>query len=294
MNFPLLFVIPFVLVSNFLSGQILSESDIKDVAEKLNHELKGFDSGNGVSVKGCFAFGRTLIYHFDVPENWLAPDNLKEDLISNLKTSGASKSYFLNDIDVDYLYFKGNSLAKKISIKSTELSIYSTNLGEYVSIKDHPKAKGVDLKIKVPIGWEVQEGDRPNVVKKFVKDGNTYQIIIRENMTFFSRNQCKDLFQDEDFVNKYVEETISSLKDAELLEKSIVTIDTYPAIHSIAKGKVERAGLTIPIVMDSWTIFYEDKFVFLGGSGLDNAEFRMLDQLYLLMTNSVIFPDQYK
>ena len=69
-------------------------------------------------------------------------------------------------------------------------------LGEYVSIKNHPKSKGVDLKLRAPIGWELKEGDRPNIVKKFTKDGSTYLILIKENMTFFSRKMSREVLED--------------------------------------------------------------------------------------------------
>ena len=34
------------------------------------------------------------------------------------------------------------------------------------SIKDHPKAKGINLKLRVPVGWEIEEAQGPNIVKK--------------------------------------------------------------------------------------------------------------------------------
>ena len=79
-------------------------------------------------------------------------------------------------------------------------------LGEYISIKDHPKAKGVNMKLKAPIGWEISEGDRPNVVKKFVKDGNSFIVLVKDNVTFFSRKEIKELFKDDKFTNEFIQE----------------------------------------------------------------------------------------
>jgi hypothetical protein len=36
--------------------------------------------------------------------------------------------------------------------------------------KDHPKAKGVDFQIRHPVSWRAAEGDRPNVIQKFVSE----------------------------------------------------------------------------------------------------------------------------
>lgn len=289
-------IFAFIILSLFsitLCGQTFSESDIKKLANQVNEQLRGLDIGNGITARGCLSIGRTLIYQYDVPSYWEPPVNIKEEVIANLKTAGAAKNYFLHDIDVDFYYYKGNSLVEKVSIKSNEFSTYNFELGEYLSIKDHPKSKDVNLKLKVPIGWEVEEGDRPNIVKKFTKDGNTYLILIKENMTFFSRNETRDLLSDESFVTEFVQETSSTMKNSEILEKSIITIDTYPTLQFKVSGKMERSGITIPMIMKCWVVFYEDKIVFLQSMGINNAEFKALEQLYFLITNSVIFPDQY-
>lgn len=286
----------FIVLSLFsitLFGQTLTESDIKKIANQVNKQLRGSDIGNGITARGCLSIGRTLIYQYDVPSYWEPQFNIKEEVIANLKISGAAKIYFLNDIDVDVYYYKGNSLVNKVSVKSNELSIFNFELGEYISIKDHVKSKDVNLKLKVPQGWEVKEGERPNIVKKFTKDGNTYLISIKDNITFFSRNESKELLSDESFVNEFVEESSSFMKNSEVIDKSVVTIDTYPSVTFKSRGKMESSGITIPMIMRCWFVFYEDKVVFLQSMGIDNAEFRALEQLYFLITNSVIFPDQY-
>lgn len=291
MRFFILHIFCFLSLTVF--SQTFSESDIKKLAEQVNKQIKGVDIGNGITAKGCLSIGRTLIYQYEVPGYWEAPNNIKEEIISNLKTAGAAKTYFLNNIDVDFYYYKGNSLAKKVSVKSNEFSTFNIELGEYVSIKDHPKAKEVNLKLKVPVGWDVKEGDRPNIVKKFTNEGNTYLILIKENVTFFSRKQIREALQEDNFVKEFVTEASSFLKNPQVIDQSVVTIDTYPTVQFKVKGKMERSGLTFPIIMKCWVVFYEDKIIFLQAMGIDNSEFRALELLYTLITNSVIFPEQY-
>ena len=276
-----------------LVGQTFSESDIKKLANQVNEQYRGLDIGNGITARGCLSIGRTLIYQYDVPSYWEPPINIKEEVIANFKTIGAAKTYFLYDIDVDFYYYKGNSLVKKVSVKSNEFSTFNYELGEYLSIKDHVKSKDVNLKLKVPQDWEVKEGDRPNIVKKFTKDENTYLILIKDNMTFFSRSESKELLSDEGFVNELVSSYSYSMKNSEVIDKSVVTIGTYPSVTFKIRGKMEMSGITIPIIMRCWVVFYEDKIVLLQSMGSDKAEFRALEQLYFLITNSVIFPDQY-
>jgi hypothetical protein len=274
-------------------SQTLSDNDIKNLSKKINNEVKGTDVGNGITARGCTAIGRTLIYQYDVPSYWEAPENAKEDLIANFKTIGTAKVFFLNNVNADFYYFKDNRILKKISIKSNEFSTYNFKLGDYISTKDHPKAKDVNLKLKVPIGWEILEADRPNIVKKFVKENNSYMILIKDYLTFLSRKEAKEMLLDTEFTDELINEAISFLKNPQILNQNIVTVDKYPTIEFTVKGEAERLGYKFGMTMKFWFIFYEDKMVSLQGGGLDNAEFKVLESLYTSITNSVIFPEQY-
>jgi hypothetical protein len=289
-----------LLITLFLScffsiaiGQTISENEIKELAVSINQKLKGTDVGNGITARGCIAIGRTLVYQYDVPGNWEAPENAKEDLIANFKTIGTAKTFFLQNVNVDFYYFKNNKIAKKISINSSEFSTYNFKLGDYISIKDHQKAKDVNLKLKVPIDWEILEADRPNIVKKFVNGNNSYMILIKDYMTFLSRNEAKEMLSDREFTDELINEAISFLKKPQILNQNIVTVDKYPTIEFTVKGEAERLGYKFGMVMKFWFIFYEDKMVSLQGGGLDNAEFKVLESLYTSITNSVVFPEQY-
>ena len=62
----------------------ISESDIKKLAQEINNELKGMSFENGIVARGCIAFRRTIVYQYEVPDNWYPAQNMKEDLIANL------------------------------------------------------------------------------------------------------------------------------------------------------------------------------------------------------------------
>lgn len=289
----LLLLFFFLSTSFTLLAQKISEKKIREIAIEANKKIRGLEIEEGITALGCYSIGRTLIYKYEVSNNWLPVTNIKKKLISNFKTAGQAKTYFLNDIDVSFYYYRESELLKKIDIKSNEFSPFNYELGEYISLHDHPKSKGVNIKLKVPIGWDIEEGDRPNIVKKFVKDGNAYMVQIRENVTFFSRNEIKELFEEDDFVKGFLDESISYLNKPELLDKSIISIENYPTIYFKAKGSIKRSGLNIPMIMKCWYIFYEDKLVFLQAVGSNTNEFNALENLYFRITNSLIFPDQY-
>lgn len=274
-------------------SQSFTENDIKELAGTINQKVKGIDVGNGIIVRGCIAVGRTLVYQYDVPKNWEAQENLKEDLIANFKTIGTAKNLFLQKINVVLYYFKGNRIAKKVSINSIEFSTFNFKLGEYISIKDHSKAKDVNLKLKVPIGWEISEADRPNIVKKFVNGNNSYMILIKDYMSFLSRKLAIEMLSDQEFQNELIDGVNSFLKNPQILNQNVITVGTYPTLEFTVKGEVERLGYKFGMIMKFWYVFYEDKIITLQGGGLDNAEFKVLENLYTSITNSVVFPEQY-
>ena len=287
-------LIPFFLCYFLISfSQVLSENDIKQLAQKVNNELTGMDMGNGITVRGCYAFGRTLVYQYDVDDFWFPPENMKEDLVSNFKEAGYAEIYYNSDVNVDFHYYSGNKLLKKISIKSKEFSNLHFKLGDFISIHGHPKAKGVNLKIQTPIDWEIEEGDRPNIVKKFVYGTNSYVIIIKDNFAFVSKNEAKEFYNDNEFLTEFISEYSSVLNESEILKQEIVTIDKYPALALTLKGSMERSGINIEMTMKNWIIFFEDKIVFLQCGGVSGKDFNALEGLYNLITNSVIFPEQY-
>jgi hypothetical protein len=285
--------IVFISLYSISFSQTFSENDLKQVAQQINYELQGIDVGAGITGRGCYAYGKTLVYLYDVTEDWYPPDNMKRDLISNIKKAGYSEIYYNNNVNIDFQYYFGNKLRKKISITFNEFSNLSFSLGDYFSTKGHPKAKDVNLKLRKPTGWKIEEGNRPNIVKKFVYNDYVYLIQIMNNFTFISRNEAIDVLNDDEFVTDVMSEASSFLREPEIINSQVVTIDKYPALEFTIRGNKERMGYNIEMVMKNWVILYEDKIVYLQFAGVDNKEFTTLVSLCDMITNSVIFPEQY-
>lgn len=180
-----------------------------------------------------------------------------------------------------------------ISASAPLKSASNIQLGEYHSIKDHPKAKGVNLKVKVPKGWEILEGDRPNVVVKFLNSNDMFLVMVRDTETFISKKSAKELFEDEEFVTELKGAYNSQFKEWTLLDKKTVTIDNYPALELTVSGSGERLGVNFEMIMKTWYFFYEDKFIYLQGSGVKSNTWAARSQLFSLIANSVVLPDQY-
>lgn len=272
---------------------MLSESDIKKMAQKVDTEFRGVDIGNGVVLRSSLSMGRTFIYQYDIPIESNLTDNLKNEVIQNYKINGFAKLCYNNEINVELYYFQSNNIQQRISIKWRELSDLNFKLGEYLSIKDHPKAKGVNLKLQQPVGWKIAEGERPNIVKKFVYGDNMYLILIKDNSMFLSRKEAKDWLSEEETIQEFIQEQISFLTNSKVLSSRIVTVDNYPTLEFTFSGVVERIGVKAKMIGKMWLVLYEDKFVFLQSTSSDIKSFNALEPLYNLITNSVIFPEQY-
>ena len=154
-------------ISCFSYGSTLTEEKLKNIARDASRQIEGVDFGDGVVGRNVLAIGRTLVYQYDVPQNWQQHENAKNLLISTLKQSELGDLYFEESITLNYTYFKKKSPATVITIRPHELSPISFKLGDYITIKDHPKSKGINLQIRPPLNWSVVEGNGPNIVKKF-------------------------------------------------------------------------------------------------------------------------------
>jgi hypothetical protein len=273
------------------------KTELKKLADKYNRELQGFET-NGVVMRRCYAQGKTLIWQYDVPPDWYPLENGKSNIIANFKKDGNSNLYFQNGINVEFQYFKNNKLYHKFHIDSNEFA--TGRLGDFISIKGHPKSLGVDMQLKVPENWKVEEGDRPHVVKRISYSTNSYMynaftITITENIMFVSRNEARELFADSKTVSEMVEGLIVELfNNPKIHNHKVITIDKYPALEFTVSGKKERAGINMSLKFRCWYVFYEDKIVVFQAGSFDNGEFERLEPFYLKIINSVIFPEQYE
>ncbi len=120
-----------------------------------------------------------------------------------------------------------------------------------------------------------------------------YLVLIKESGAFMSRNEAKELFADDSYVLEFIHEMVSDLQNPKVLSHRIITLDNYPTLEFKAIGRAEYSGIELNIIMKYWVIPYEDKLVCLQATGFDENSFKDLELLYTLISNSVVFPDQY-
>jgi hypothetical protein len=121
------------------------------------------------------------------------------------------------------------------------------------SAKGHPKAKGVNFTIAYPSSWAAAEGERPNIVQKFVSDGGrgleSAMIITKELPlpagVVLEKEDMRDLF------------TLSELRGmvpdgAVFIGAKSTEIEGVPAGILEYVMRRERAGVVIQV--HTWTL----------------------------------------
>ena len=250
--------------------------------------------GSGVVMESMTVIGRTILYTYEVPMEWFPVENLKKELINSLSPK-LKKLYANEEISLLYSYFRNKNLVAKAYIAHGELGTKTelTSLGDYISYKSHSKAKGVNIKIKDPLAFEKLEGDRPNIVAKFNnKDNNlVYLLQINEAPYFTSRTSFENEFLSLDDVENYAKDFTSRM-DVIYVSSKLTKIDRYPAIEIVYDRLIEIGNQSLTTRSVTWFIAYEDKFIYLLGTS-DISDFERNYYLFLKITNSIVFEDQY-
>ena len=139
----------------------------------------------------------------------------------------------------------------------------------------HPKSKGVFLTISYPVSWSAEEGDRPNVLQKFVSEGGRgleMAMIITKSLPFppgFSPSDTD------------LAEALSPAELRSTAPREAVIIDARPTrIEGLPAGILEyvivmdRVGTSIRI--HAWTLH------FIYGTTLRNVSMTLRHQSGLI------------
>ena len=286
----LAFVLFIISMSISSYGQNVTQKTINDMAAQANSQIKGVDVG-GATGRSVIAVGRNLMFQYDVIDGWQPYKGAKETLISSIKESGLGDFYYKESITVTYAYHTKNRPPTLITIKPHEFSSIIFELDEYISIKGHPKSKGVDLRIKPPKGWLVEEANGPNIVKKFTYKGATFSITTKDSDTFVTRSGYKERYSDESRIKDLAESSIPCTS-GKLIDYGLVTVGLHPAVKVEVMCDEEIAGTKITYYSIAWGILYEDKFVLLMGMG-NQTESEELKKLYTMVAVTTSFPEQF-
>ncbi len=198
-----------------------------------------------------------------------------------------------------FLQVSKASFSQDMDIPADSVILKNFNSSQYVNIEKYPKAKGVAMKLKVPTGWKVEKNNpRPGVVISFQDLSNIrmYVVVVTDNFTFFSKKESArkiDKILSEKAKLKEIARSMIGNNVNNFSAKKIF-VDRFPALEFTLEGQTENAGYKITLIIKSWIVYYEDKIITLMGSIYNTQNKLVTEAIYKLITNSVVFPEQYE
>jgi hypothetical protein len=166
----------------------------------------------------------------------------------------------------------------------------------------HPKAKSVNFKISYPNSWAAAEGERPNIVQKFVSEGGNgleMAMIITKELPI----PAGMVVTKEDMRELFAASGLSEMlpAGAEFIDSQSTEIEATPAGILEYRMNGDRAGISLMI--HAWTLnfIYEKILVQVqfqvggpaGGRKEVNQRMAEFKPLFTLMANSIVFPDKW-
>lgn len=167
------------------------------------------------------------------------------------------------------------------------------------SVLDNPKSEGLDMKVSYPCHWQMKDGDRPHVVKKFsrLSDGQTLvncMVIITKLPKEPTVEEVNGLFTEESlksFLDEGKDKYISGRK---------VSIDGQTAAEIIFETSRVTPVANIEMKALEYIIFYKNYYVrlqYMTGSQEAAEAKKLFDenkQLFALLAMKTILVSKWK
>lgn len=168
--------------------------------------------------------------------------------------------------------------------------------------KNHPKAKGVWATVRYPTGWEVKEGERPNIVQKFSGDYNDMFVVLSLQILNAGapvEKECTDMGTAE-FADAFSDKTSNQF----VVNVKKSKHEGKPAFLYEVQSKLERAGISIQASHKLMTVCYKNTLIsaWCSPSKIDYAtksmstsqrELNAASPLCLQYFNSLVLMDKY-
>jgi hypothetical protein len=170
------------------------------------------------------------------------------------------------------------------------------------STDGHPKAKGVNLRIAYPESWEAKEGERPNIVQKFVSDGGSgreFALIITMELPL----PPGIMLSDQDLQDLISPAELSGMlpEGATFIDAQSTEIDGAPAGLLEYALLAESAGVEVSI--HAWTVnllsdgtLVQVQFQVGGPAGSEIELARRMEEvrpLFTAMANTIVLPERW-
>lgn len=280
---------------------ITSKSSIS--TSELNIAYERFRLKFSKAKNNATVYLQTIYKEYDESIITTSGKRLLDSLYQNIIIT---PDYVKNYTDRLLTYLEGNSTEVDFNYLIS-FQFYKDPFKEFTSgyvskfnTKNHPKAKGADWTIKYPQSWRCLEGDRPNVIQKFVSEfgnGDVYVSLM-----------VKDLPKDLEIKEKEINDVFFTLKGAkdlfitsEMKFESFkrIIIENLPAGEIVYSITASRLDYKLPMKIATYYFIY-NKQLYILTQGLVGTEEEVISKnwknikpLFDLIANSIVINNKY-
>ena len=180
---------------------------------------------------------------------------------------------------------------RKLLILALSVMLYTgahAQLGSYYNGTSHYKSKGLSWGIKKPLGFTQKEGNRPNIVQKWVIGGTSIHTMVKNLPSEMQGFEKSDWVE---YLSQGGAEDLGKEMGADKASYSV--IDNYPAVKTYQVTTRQRLNLEINLYMTQYMVILEDTAFMLQLVSGTKAEHDRYAKLLYQLANSVIFYEQY-
>jgi hypothetical protein len=169
------------------------------------------------------------------------------------------------------------------------------------STLNHKKSKGLNMEFAYPKGWVAKEGEKPNIVQKFVSESGMEMVAITVKTlptpagTKVTEEEMKEFFT-EDALREMVPD------GAKVFMAKPTKVEGLPAGMIEYSVKAERLGVVVETHAINFMFIYGSNLVSVSFSvmGMPDSKIKVEDRvkelrpIFLAMANRILLPDKWK
>ena len=162
------------------------------------------------------------------------------------------------------------------------------------------KSKGVEFSIKAPKTWTAKEGNRPNVVQKFIAPSGAMLMIIVKDLPLEPNEQVTQSDISDMLANG--ETKLFLPPDSTYIDGGKMTLEGLPGFWIQYKIKASRVRMSIEMESIMYTVFYKNRMIQIQGTNtisvngdkIEDGGIKKYERLFDLMANSFVIDGLYK
>ena len=176
-------------------------------------------------------------------------------------------------------------------------------LGQQTEKKDktfdvinHPKSKGLNFSIKEPVGFERVDGRRPSILYNWLKNRDNLDNRITISIAIKEFPAEVELTKEEWVQYLKFESGIKDMTDGmnNVNKEKYIVLESYPGLMFNFTNETQRIDYTRKTFNTMMILIVENKMFSVSISASNKSSLALNEGVFLLMVNSIIFPEQYK